>query len=155
MLFRSLVLALGSGAPGGCDSVPVLNQRVIAFVKDHVGKRVGTGECWDLAAQALAKAGATWDGAYGFGKRVDPLKECVHPGDIIRFQGVLLRQTTETSTHEERMSEHTAVIMQVKGPGSYRLGHQNMGASGRKVGFSDIDIQYIVKGKYTIYRPQP
>ena len=82
-----LVLALGSGAPGGCDSVPVLNQRVIAFVKDHVGKRVGTGECWDLAAQALAKAGATWDGAYGFGKRVDPLKECVHPGDIMVGDG--------------------------------------------------------------------
>ncbi|MCC7502771.1 MAG: hypothetical protein IT229_09595 [Flavobacteriales bacterium] len=149
-----LALALRSIAPTGCDSVPVINQRVVAFVNDHAGKRVGTGECWDLAAQGLTKAGATWDGAYGFGRRVDPLKECVHPGDIIRFQGVLLRQTTETSTHEERMSEHTAVIMQVKGPGMYRLGHQNMGSSGRKVGFSDIDVQYIVKGKCTIYRPQ-
>lgn len=134
--------------------MPVMNQRVVAFVNDHAGKRVGTGECWDLAAEALKKAGATWDGAYGFGKRVDPLKECVQPGDIIRFQGVLLRQTTETSTHEERMSEHTAVIMEVKGSGMYRLGHQNMGSSSRKVGFSEIDVQYIVKGKYTIYRPQ-
>ena len=149
-----LALALWSSVIGNCDSIPALNQRVVAFVNDHTGKRVGSGECWDLAALALAKAGADRDGAYGFGRRVDPLKECVHPGDIIRFQGVLLRHTSESSTHEERMSEHTAVIMEVKGPGMYRIGHQNMDSTGRKVGFSDIDVRYIVKGKYTIHRPQ-
>src|SRR5688572_15897370 len=33
-----------------CDTVPELNQKVIDFVKTKLNKKVGEGECWDLAA---------------------------------------------------------------------------------------------------------
>src|SRR4051812_6439423 len=60
-----------------CDNVPDLNLKVYSFVKSSLGKKIGRGECWDLAAQALDKAGASWDGQFGFGDKIDPLKDCV------------------------------------------------------------------------------
>lgn len=139
-----------------CDTVPpVLNQAIVAFVTSHMGQRVGSGECWDLAAQALDRAKADWDGAYGYGKPVDPMKACVYPGDIIRFQKVTMRHFDSGRTFTETMSEHTAVILEVTGPGSYVVGHQNTSGTGRKVGSSTIDLRHVVSGKYTVFRPQP
>jgi hypothetical protein len=138
-----------------CDTVPpVLNQAIVAFVTDHFGQRVGGGECWDLAAQALDGAQARWDGAYLYGKPVDPLKECVYPGDIIRFQKVTIRHFEDGRTTTERMSEHTAIILEVRGPATYVVGHQNTSDTGRKVGSSTVDLHHVVSGKYTVFRPQ-
>jgi hypothetical protein len=61
-----------------CDSIAPINKKIIAWVSAQVNKKVGTGECWDLAQKALNNSGAKWDGLYGFGK---PLKkgECLMP----------------------------------------------------------------------------
>ena len=64
-----------------CDSVPELNKKIIAFVKTKLNKKVGRGECWDLAAEALNSTQAKWDGNYVFGKEVNYKKDCVYPGD--------------------------------------------------------------------------
>ena len=69
------------------DILPPLNQRVVAFVREHVGRRVGRGECWDLAAQALDAAGAKWDGDYAFGRKLDPERETVLPGGSVQLEG--------------------------------------------------------------------
>lgn len=50
---------------------PELNQKIITFVSQNIGKKVGRGECWDLAAQALNQAGASWDGQYNFGRVIN------------------------------------------------------------------------------------
>src|SRR5438045_4189887 len=54
-----------------CGDTPELNKKVIEFVKTSMNKKVGAGECWDVAAEALNKAGAKWDGNYKFGKEVN------------------------------------------------------------------------------------
>ncbi len=137
-----------------CDSVPALNREIVALVKAQIGKQVDRGECWDLAAMALNATGARWDGMYRFGRKVNPQKECVHPGDMIQFEGVKVRYTQGRATYTETMQHHTAVIFEIKGKGVFVLAHQNTGTSGRKVGLSDLDLKTIVRGRYTIFRPE-
>lgn len=136
-----------------CDTIPALNQRIIVLVRQQIGKTVGRGECWDLAAMALNQTGANWDKRYNFGRQVDPEKECVYPGDLIQFEGVKIKYTKGTAVFTETMEHHTAVVYEVKAKGSYVLAHQNTGTSGRKVGLSDLDLKNVIKGKYYVFRP--
>lgn len=135
-------------------ALPVLNQRVLDFVDAHLGRRVGTGQCWDLAAEALNRAGATWDGRYGFGEPIDPMRQDVLPGDIIQFEGVLVEYSDATSRTQQSMSHHTAIVHAMHGAGHYTLAHQNFGRAGREVSLLDLRLEHIVKGTYTIYRPR-
>jgi hypothetical protein len=139
--------------PSPCDTIPELNQKIIELVNPQMGKTVGRGECWDLAAHVLEQTGAKWDGHYTFGRKVDPEKDCIYPGDLIQFEGVKVRYTEGQRVYTETMAHHTAVIYQVKAKGVYILAHQNTGTSGRKVGLSELDLKTIIKGKYMIYRP--
>ncbi|MFZ1333710.1 MAG: hypothetical protein WAR83_16070, partial [Flavobacteriales bacterium] len=43
------------------SAIPELNQHIVAYALGQEGKKVGRGECWDLAAEALNSGGATWD----------------------------------------------------------------------------------------------
>ncbi|HEY0975949.1 MAG TPA: hypothetical protein VGE21_00650 [Flavobacteriales bacterium] len=137
------------------DALPPTNGKVLDFVERHLNKRVGTGECWDLAAAALRSAGATWDGAYGFGRPVDPDQEPVLPGDIVQFEGVEVRYSTPTTEHRENMSHHSAIIHAVLGEGHYRLAHQNFGRGRRTVGLTDWSTVHTTKGTWTFFRPLP
>ena len=136
-----------------CDSIPALNKNIITFVKTKIGKKVGKGECWDLAADALNTTNAKWDGNYGFGKEVNYKKECVYPGDIIQFEGVLLKYEIGKNKYTENLSHHTAIIYEVKSKEEFVLADQNTGRSGRKVGVGPFDIKTITKGKFKIFRP--
>ena len=136
-----------------CDTIPELNQKIVGIVKQQIGKTVDRGECWDLAALVLNQTGAKWDRQYTFGRNVDLGKECACPGDLIQFEGVMIKYTKGRTVFEETMSHHTAIIFEVKAKDVFVLAHQNTGTSGRKVGLSDIDIKTIIKGKYQIFRP--
>lgn len=138
---------------GKCDKIPELNKEVIHFVKAKMGKKVGRGECWDLAAEALNKVEATWDGNYKYGKEVFVKSDCIFPGDIIQLEGVLIKYEKSGMPFKEKMSHHTAVIFEVPEKGVFVLAHQNTATSGKKVGLSDLDVKNITKGKYMIYRP--
>jgi hypothetical protein len=133
--------------------LPAANAAVLAYVNKHLGKRVGTGQCWDLAAAALQAAGASWDGRYRFGRLVDPAAEAVLPGDIIQFEGVLVEHTEGSTRMQERMGHHTAIVYAVIAPDQVELAHQNFGPSGKRVGRTTLAFAHIVKGHYLIYRP--
>ena len=135
------------------DSIPAKNKLIIAFVTSKIKKKVGTGECWDLASEALAAAKATWDMKYKFGKEINYKKEPVFPGDIIQFEGVILKYKIDGKEYTEKMAHHTAIIYEVKDKTNFTLAHQNNGYSGRKVGLSPLEISTITKGKIKIYRP--
>ncbi len=135
------------------DSLPPLNQRVVAFVREQVGRRVGRGECWDLAAQALDAAGAKWDGDYGFGRKLDPDKETILPGVIVQFEGVEFRWEEDRAIHTVSMPHHTAIILEVKAPGSFIIGQQNTRETGRKVGAGELVLSRRVKGSIGFYAP--
>lgn len=155
-LFFFLVFTAGFSLafrPADCGETPDLNKQVIAFVQTKIKKKVGSGECWDLAAAALNSLNADWDGMYEFGTPVDAKKDCIFPGDIIQFEGVVVKYEKDGMKLQENMSHHTAIIYEVKSTGVYTLAHQNIGTSGRKVGLTSLDLSHIVKGKYQVYRP--
>lgn len=136
-----------------CDEIPAVNRKVHSFVKSSLGKRIGRGECWDLAAQALNTAGATWDGAFGFGKPIDPKKDCVYPGDVIQYTDVRVHYQKGNTFYAEEMDHHTAVVFQVKEKGKYVVAEQNTSKLGRKVGLSDLELANVSKGKVDFFRP--
>ena len=136
-----------------CDSIPVLNQKIIFYVRTTIGKKVGHGECWELAAKALNLNQASWDHKYKYGREVNPAKECVYPGDIIQFEGVVLKFRKGSRDYKETMEHHTAIIYEVKDKDIFVLIHQNTAYSGRKVGLSELDLKTIARGKIKVYRP--
>ena len=136
-----------------CDDTPELNKQVVDFVTANLKKKVGKGECWDLAAGALNLIGAKWNGAYVYGDVVRYKTECVYPGDIIHFNGVKVTYEVDNRIYTEIMDQHTAIIYKVEGKGDYIIAHQNTAFSGRKVGLSPLNLEDITKGRFTIYRP--
>jgi hypothetical protein len=136
-----------------CDTVPELNKQVIAFVKSTLGKKIGKGECWDLAAQALNTVHAQWDKNYIFGKEINVASECIYPGDIIQFEGVELEYEKKGVFYKEDLAHHTAIIYEVKDKQSFVLAEQNTDNYGRKVGLNSFELKNIRKGKYKIFRP--
>jgi hypothetical protein len=131
-----------------------VGARVAVYVQSHMGKKVGRGECWDLAAEALNEAGAVWDGSYGWGVVIDPDKEGVQPGDVVQFTDVVLEWDEGNATSRVNMAHHTAVVMEVKGPGVFVIAHQNFGPIGRKVGTMDLVLAHRKKGTISFHRPQ-
>jgi hypothetical protein len=142
-----------SGLNLSCNTTPKLNKQIIEFVNSKIKKRVGRGECWDLAAEALQLTNAKWNGKYKYGKEVFYQSECIFPGDIMQFEGVKVKYVKDGFEYKEKMSHHTAIIHEVKGKGNFVLAHQNTVFSGRKVGLSTLELKNITKGKFKIYRP--
>jgi hypothetical protein len=136
------------------DTIPEINQKIVAYAKTKINKKVGRGECWDLASEALQMVDAKWDMNYKFGKEINYKKEAVLPGDIIQLEGVILNYEMKGMKYTEKMSHHTAIIYEVKSSDNFMIAHQNNGFSGRKVGVSALDLTTLTKGKFTIYRPE-
>lgn len=126
---------------------------MLEFVKSKLNKKVGRGECWDLAAQGLNSIGASWDKDYVFGKEVDPQKECIYPGDVIQFEGVKIQYQKGNTTYFEEMEHHTAVVFKVNDKGNYLVAEQNTSSHGKKVGLSALELKNVLKGTYKFYRP--
>jgi len=136
-----------------CNNVPGLNKQVVEFVRTKINKKVGRGECWDLASEALNAAGANWDHQYGFGKEVQPSRDCVFPGDVMQFEDVTVKYHKDGYTYEEIMKRHTSVIYEVKNESSFIIAEQNTSLGGKKVSLNPLDLTNVVKGKVRIYRP--
>ncbi len=139
-------------------SIPILNQNVIEYVDTVIGKKVMRGECWDLAAAALDHAGAYLDrrsqkSIYVFGKKLNPKSDEIFPGDIIQIENVKLKYIKDDGIYTETMTHHTAIIYKVLGTGQFKIAHQNTSFSGKKVGISDFNMEYIEKGRIIFYRP--
>lgn len=131
-----------------------INRKIIAFVDSHMGQKVGTGECWDLAQEALEYNLADWERPVTFGRLLDPQKDTVLPGDIIQFKSVTITTKTEQSTRVEKVGapDHTAVVYEVKGKLHYMLAHQNLGGV-KKVKVTEMNLGNTTAGQYWIWRP--
>jgi signal peptidase I len=101
----------------------------------------------------LNTIGATWDKNYGFGKELNIKKDCVYPGDIIQFENVKIEYHKNNTTYWEEMDHHTAVIFKVNNKESFTIAEQNTSDLGKKVGLNSLELKYILKGTYTVYRP--
>lgn len=136
-----------------CDSIFPLNQAVLKYASSKMNKKVGTGECWDLAKFALENAGANWDGEYVYGRKLSS-SECILPGDIIQFEKIKIKYKKGKQTFTETMMHHTAIVFATKNSDEVTLIHQNTDFSGKKVGTSKLVFSTITSGKYFIYRPE-
>jgi hypothetical protein len=136
-----------------CDSVPNLNKLITAYVHGNLRKKIGRGECWDLAAGALNTHQAKWDGRFAYGRQVDYKTECIYPGDIMQFDKVMIETVHATGWFMEEMPHHTAIIYEVHGPGKFTIAHQNYNNQ-RKVILTDLNMANVKRGKVMIYRPQ-
>jgi hypothetical protein len=137
------------------SNIPELNQKILKYVEQVMGKKVDRGECWDLAYQALTQNHAKWDGKFVYGKEVNPAKDEIFPGDIIQFYRVKIKYKSGSTITTEVMEQHTAIVFKVISKGKFQLAHQNTDFSGKKVGLSELNIEHVVKGKMKFYRPVP
>jgi hypothetical protein len=142
-----------SQTAAACGEIPAVNKKILATLAPYNGQKIGRGECWDAAKLALDAAGAEWDGLYVYGRLIDPKKECIQPGDIVQFEGVEVVVKTDKMIMKEAYPHHTAIVSKVSESSKLQLFHQNTGFSGRKMGYSDLDLANITKGKLLIYRP--
>lgn len=132
-----------------------LNDKVIAFVDKVLGTSVGSGECWDLAQEALDMNLAEWSRPTTFGIRLNPETDAIKAGDIIQFRSVKITEHLpggRTQWETLGAPDHTAVIYKVLGKKNYILAHQNVGGK-RTVMKSNINLANITGGQYWIYRP--
>jgi hypothetical protein len=136
----------------GPDSLPDLNRSIIAFVDSKMKKKVGRGECWDLAAEALNASGAQWDGKFHFGRKLEK-GEAILPGDIIQFEGVKIKYQDGNARYTEVMKHHTGIVYSMKGERSFDMANQNTAAHGKKVSLLFVDLDQVTTGKISIYRP--
>jgi hypothetical protein len=134
------------------DSLPDLNSTIISFVNSKMHKKVGRGECWDLAAEALNATGAKWDGKFHFGRKLEK-DEVILPGDIIQFEGVKIKFEEGKAKYTEVMKHHTGIVYSMKGQRSFDMANQNTSAHGRKVAITFIDLDQVTSGNVSIYRP--
>lgn len=126
-----------------------ISKKIIAFCDANKGKKVGKGECWDLAKEALNKSEAAWTPPYAFGKELGK-KDAIQAGDIIQFEKVRLEYPDGAW---KELPHHTAIAYKIIDGQKLVIAEQN--ANGKRfVVFSEIDLSYVKKGKYTVYRPQ-
>lgn len=154
VFFLSFLFAMHSYAQE-CDFIPELNAQIVNLAESKIGKKVDRGECWDVADYVLRESNAQWDGMFEYGRRIDPSKECIFPGDIIQFEKVRLEYEREGINYVELMKQHTAIVYTTENQDELTLLHQNVDEHGKKVGESPLQLSTITKGKILIYRPIP
>jgi hypothetical protein len=129
-----------------------LNQKVVSWLKRQpLGKKIGRGECWDVAHQALSAAGARSstttgdDDDYVWGTKIPELS--VKAGDIIQLRNHTQEVTVTTSVTfdgEDNPREstkvrsafrphHTVVVASNNGAFGIEVYEQNLDPVGRKL----------------------
>ena len=171
----ALTLAFAAIAPAGTN---ILGERIFTFCKLNKDKKVGDGDCYDLAQHALAAAGARPESRnqnfpnkedYVWGilvlyveSRESGLKSAgrikdVQPGDVIQFRDTKFagKNSSDGGAYTLKFSHHTAVVAGVDKDGKViRILHQNFG--GKKVVLEgSITPEHLQSGWMRIYRPNP
>jgi len=171
----ALTLLLAAAASAGTN---FLGERIVVFCKLNKDKKVGDGDCYDLAQHALAAAGARPEfknrnypnkGDYVWGipvlffevndsglKRAGRVKD-VQPGDVIQFRDTKFegKKSSGGGSYTLKFSHHTAIASAVENDGKeIRIYHQNFG--GKKfVLEGSITPEHLQSGWIRIYRPTP
>ena len=167
-LFIILFAVLSVTESFPAEGVEYLNEQVLAFAQEKMGKKIGRGECWDLAAQPLKALDATWNNKFEFGKKIATgdsrgLKlesgMTLIPGDIIHFFKVKSSWTKNYPDGRKAwgsetigMPDHVAVLKKFDGKTVLTLLHQNVSGK-RYMVETTTDIANIKSGKFIVYRP--
>jgi hypothetical protein len=144
----------GSGTTGGqgqtgpsSSAIPSLNQAVLDFAVSNIGKQVGSGQCWELGAEALAYANAEPPRGQVFGDVV-PLTSAL-PGDILEFNSAHFVGAGYWLSLGSPY--HTAIVSGVQGT-SVAMLNQNVN-NVKLVQITIIHLADLQSGTITVYRP--
>jgi hypothetical protein len=132
-----------------------LNGTIIGYVNKVMGTKVGRGECWDLAQEALDQSLADWTRPVRFGRPLNPESDEIKAGDIIQFRSVKITEHLPGgATRYESLGspDHTAIVYKVIGKKHYTVAHQNVRGN-RNVITEEINLSKVTGGTYWIYRP--
>lgn len=154
----------------GASALPPLNEKVAAYARANVGKKVGDGICITLAIMALKQAGARAfpldraDGDYIWGEPIERPQDAL-PGDILQFRDAVFdgRRVAKRRTtwwHEE-YPHHTAIVSGVSERGNVlTVLHQNVGGKNKSedekkiVRESSLRMDSLQPGGWVrVYRP--
>ncbi|MEO5712244.1 MAG: hypothetical protein ABIT37_02040 [Luteolibacter sp.] len=135
-----------AASPGGGS-----RTGVVGFCQMNKGRKVGDGQCWALADEAMKSAGRNRPGSHMrvWGRVVHRARETVRAGDIVEFENARFRDdkmTVITGSH------HTAVVMTDESAGKFVVAEQNFGG-GQRVSFREMSLKTHVSGKVAVYRP--
>jgi len=125
-----------------------VNRRVLDFATSNIGRKVGNGECWTLAAEALDYAGAQPPNLYNFGQKIS-LRQ-LRPGDVLQFRTARFEEANYWA--QLGAPDHTAIVYSTKGAKTFIL-HQNFGK--KIVTILDINFENMVSGNVQAYRAIP
>lgn len=137
------------------DQPLTLEQKVVTWATGQLNKKVGAGECWDLAEEALKQAGAKTskdlgpvdaDSDYVWGTKVTNLKD-VEPGHILQLRDHKVTITTEvdytfadgsgdvaTTSDPLERPHHTAIVnSKIDSDGAIKTLEQNVKPGGKVV----------------------
>jgi hypothetical protein len=119
-----------------------LNQKVLEFARGQVDKQVGTGECWDLAEDAVTQVGGesskTLTGVKGkaFGSAdykwgTEVKLDTAQPGDILQFKGHEFKKITQDGAWKSQTrGHHTAIVEKNWGDGRLTILGQHVRPEG-------------------------
>jgi hypothetical protein len=164
----AVAIALAAAPPK--VPIPPLNQKVLEFARERIGKKVADGQCLSLAVEALQYAGAKRypfppSGDFVWGRPVASFKEAL-PGDILQFRNAVFegkRWITKrrwVSWHHE-YPHHTAIVSEVREEGRVvAILHQNVGEHDADDATKQVVQEASIRpeslqagGAVTIYRP--
>jgi hypothetical protein len=134
-----------------CEELIPINNSIIEFVDNSMGEKIGRGECWDLAKEALDYAEATLIDAYVFGRLLDK-NECIYPGDILQFENIKTELVEGGLTTFQNFPHHTAIVYETTSQNEIILAHQNVDGK-RKVTTSKFIFSSVIEGELKVYRP--
>lgn len=128
-------------------NVPELNRKVVEFCRQNFDKKVGSGDCAQLATLSLAAAGAKRQGIYTWGRELDE-REPLLPGDCLQLELVEMK----APKFSRGFHHHTAVVEEVR-PNEIVVFHQNVRPKGEIVQRDTWPKAAFKGGNAIAYRP--
>lgn len=128
-------------------NVPELNRKVVEFCRQNFDKKVGSGDCAQLATLSLAAAGAKRMGIYTWGRELDE-REPLLPGDCLQLELVEMK----APGFSRGFHHHTAVVEEVR-PNEIVVFHQNVRPKGEIVQRDTWPKAAFKGGNAIAYRP--
>jgi hypothetical protein len=131
-------------------NIPDLNRKVLEFVRQRFGQRIGDGECSNAATEALKSAGAERPGIYHWGRQLAE-GEAFLPGDIVQFEAA--KFVGKNGKVYAGFPHHTAIIEEVTSPRAVGVLQQNVGPAGKTISRAPLDFSDLQSGVVAIFRP--
>ncbi len=130
------------------SQVSNVSEKILEFSLKNLGKKINTGECWDLADGALNYAKADWEAPFKFGTKLEYPKQDLKPADILQFTNIKLKLPNGSMS----FPKHTAIVYKTNGK-KVTLLQQNFNNK-RFVDTLTISMDCIKSGKVEAFRPK-